>query len=127
MACGMSDEGDGEQRLKQEVLLVMDLQDGFISLGAFTGSLLRRLVVGHLFIEITFAFTAGQRSGAVDAKILRDEVPVDLVFEDQAPFAESLGGDQQDQCYGYGIFHRRGKGRAGCWKTNEKNYFFSSA
>jgi len=93
----MNYTGDSHQRLWQWVAGVKDLQDGLVFLGSFTGRLLLRFVFRHFLIEVTFAFAARQWSRAVDAKIFGDKVPVDLVFKDQAPFAEGLGSDQQDQ------------------------------
>ena len=66
-------------------------------MSTFTGSLLLRFIAGHLLIEITFPVTAAGGFGAVDTKVFGDEILIDLVFEDQAPFAESLYADQQDQ------------------------------
>jgi hypothetical protein len=74
-----------------------DLQGGFFFLAAFAGGLLIGFVGGHLFIEITFTVAAAGWAGAIDAKIFGDIIPVDLVFEDQAPFAEGLKRHQQDQ------------------------------
>jgi hypothetical protein len=75
------------------------LQGGLISLPALAGGLLLRFVAGHLLIEITFPMTAARRLCTIDAEVFGDEILIDLVFEDQAPFAESLYGDQQDQYY----------------------------
>lgn len=97
VACRMRYAYYGCQWLWQWVAGVMDLQNGLVFLISFAGCLLPGFVFRHFFIEITFAFAAGQRGGAVDAKVFGDKVPVDLVFKDQAPFAEGLGSGQQDQ------------------------------
>ena len=74
-----------------------NLEGGFFFLSAFAGSLLIGFVGGHLFIKITFTLAAAGWTGAIDAEIFGDIIPVDLIFEDQAPFAEGLKGHQQDQ------------------------------
>jgi len=71
------------------------------------GSLLLGLILCQLLIEITFTGAAGNNIVTVNAKIPGDKVLIDLVFEDQAPFAESLKTDQQDQYYRDGIFYHR--------------------
>ena len=95
----MHNEGNGDQGLRQQTVPVMDLKKGFFFLAAFAGGLLRRFIARHLFIKITFTLTAGNplTIDAVDTKIFSDKIPVDLVFDDQAPFAEGLEPDQQDQ------------------------------
>ena len=85
------------RRLRNQIFLQRYLQRRLIPLSAFAGSLLLRLIAGHLLIEITFTLAAGGRLCAIDTKIFGDEILIDLVFEDQAPFAESLYGHQQDE------------------------------
>ena len=106
MAGGVPDEGDRDQRLRQRIVPVMDLQKGLLLLAAFAGGLLGGFVARHLFVEIAFSLAAGGAfaTDAVDAKISGDEIPIDLVFDDQAPFAEGLKADQQDQYYRYRVF-----------------------
>ena len=76
-------------------------------MSALAGSLLLRFIGGHLLIEIALACAAAKRFCAINTKIFSDKVLIDLVFEDQAPFAESLKTDQQDQYYRDGIFYHR--------------------
>jgi len=66
-------------------------------LPALTRRLLLRFIGGHFLIEVTFTGTAGGGFRAVDAEIFGDKIPVDPVFDDQAPFAEGLQAHQQDQ------------------------------
>lgn len=66
-------------------------------MSSFAGGLLAGFVGCHLFIEITFSVTAAGWTGAIDTKSFGDIIPVDLIFEDQAPFTEGLKGHQQDQ------------------------------
>ena len=106
MTGGVGDQGDPDPGLGQRVAFVMDLQDALLFLPAFSGGLLGGFVARHLFVEITFSLAAGGAfaTDAVDAKISGDKIPIDLVFDDQAPFAEGLKADQQDQYYRYRVF-----------------------
>jgi len=96
-----------EPRLRNQIFLKEYLQGRLISLPALTRRLLLRFIAGHFLIEITFTGTAGRRLCAIDTEVFGDKIPVDLVFEDQAPFAEGLYADQQDQCYRDGILYHR--------------------
>ena len=96
-----------QRGLRNYILLQEQLQGCLISLSALAGSLLLRFISGHLLIEIALACTAAKRFCAINTKIFGDKVLIDLVFQDHAPFAESLKTDQQDQYYCDGIFYHR--------------------
>lgn len=96
-----------KRRLRNYIFLKEYLQRRLIPLSAFAGSLLLRLIAGHLLIEVAFTLAAGGRLCAIDTQIFGDEILIDLVFEDQAPFTESLYGHQQDEQYRYRILYHR--------------------
>ncbi len=65
-------------------------------------------VIGQFFAQETLSMTAAGWFSSVNAKVLCNIILVDLVTEDQGPFAECLGGHQQDQYYRDGIFQLAG-------------------
>ena len=96
-----------KRRLRTYIFLKEQLQRCFVPLSAFARSLLLRFIAGHLLIEIAFSLAAAGRFCAVDTKVFGDKILVDPVFDDQAPFAEGLYGDQQDQYYRDRILYHR--------------------
>ena len=93
----MIDHHHKRHRLGQKITRLMHLQQGLVSLRALARGLLLRFVSSHLLIEITLALTTRAGTKTIDTKIFGDEVPVNLKFSDQAPFAESLQCNQQEK------------------------------
>lgn len=97
ITCGVNAADLCQHGCGNYISLQKNLQGCLISLSAPAGSLLLRFIVGHLLIEVAFTLTAAGRFCAVDAEVFGDKFLIDLVFYDQAPFAEGLKADQQDQ------------------------------
>ena len=73
-------------------------QRGFFLLSRSAGRLLLGFVLSQFLMEETFAKASPAGNDVlVHAEILSDIVLIDLVFQDQRPFAEGLQCNQQDQ------------------------------
>jgi len=97
ITCGVNADDLFELRLRDDVPGRKKLQRRLIALSALTGCLLLGFVLGKAFVEMTFTLAAAHGFCAVDTERFCDEVLVDLVVQDHAPFAEGLHRHQQDE------------------------------